>query len=411
MNHSIKSKLMLLVCLVCAMVATVSITCIGAQVYAAEPCNHSYSTVTVEPTCVNNGYTEYTCLHCGYSYRDTVYSTGHNLVYKPPVSPTCEEPGRTAEIGCERCDYVILAGVVQPALGHSYQSKAVSPTCTEPGYTVYTCTTCKYSYQKEQGSPFGHEFHQTPSPTEPDTVIYSCLMCGYSYSEYVEPEAPHEHSYRTVVVEPTCTQEGYTVHICDECGESYEDERVAAYGHKFSGNTVCVRCGAPFVVTTVAEGYCGGEGSGTNLTWKLMSDGVLTVSGKGAMKNFSSNAPWREYRDKIKSVVINNGVTTVGYDAFDRCTELRSVVIGNTVVTVEDFAFGRCPKLTSVTVGYSVENIGGLAFCYCPSLMEVINYSILYLKAGEAGYGDLCLNAIDVHSAKSKLASKGEFWF
>ena len=36
----------------------------------------------------------------------------------------------------------------------------------------------------------------------------------------------------------------------------------------------------------VEQGYCGGEGDGTNLTWILTDDGVLTISGSGAMADF-----------------------------------------------------------------------------------------------------------------------------
>ena len=411
MKRFLKGNFRIAVSFACVLVALLATVVIGGQVYAAEDCAHSYDSYYEAPTCDKNGYTEYTCVYCGDSYREVAYSVGHNIVFIPAVEPTCDSAGHTVEIACDRCGYVMMAGTVKPALGHRYQTKAVSPTCTEKGYTLYTCSTCGHSYRQDESAPFGHEFHQSTSDTDPDTVIYSCLMCGYTYTEKIEPEPPHEHSYRTEVTEPTCTQSGFTLYICDDCGYNYIDGRTPAHGHKFSGIENCVYCGADFVLSTVAEGYCGGEGDGTNLKWKLTNDGVITISGKGAMKSFRANAPWKSYRALIKTVVIENGVTTVGYDAFDSCTELRSAVIGNTVTLIEDFAFGRCEKLTSVTVGYNVESISGLAFCYCPAIMEIVNYSILDLRVGDSTYGELCANALEVHSAKSKLASKGEFWF
>lgn len=62
-------------------------------------------------------------------------------------------------------------------------------------------------------------------------------------------------------------------------------------------------------VTTVASGYCGGEGDGTNVSWTLDSDGTLTISGEGAM----SSSGWKEYEqyfDRIVRIFICNGVTS-----------------------------------------------------------------------------------------------------
>ncbi|MBR7155112.1 MAG: leucine-rich repeat protein, partial [Paludibacteraceae bacterium] len=66
---------------------------------------------------------------------------------------------------------------------------------------------------------------------------------------------------------------------------------------------------------------------GDNLTWEL-TDGVLTISGTGAMSNYtSSSSPWYSYRSSITSVVIEEGVTNIGNYAFYNCTGLTSVTI------------------------------------------------------------------------------------
>ena len=55
-----------------------------------------------------------------------------------------------------------------------------------------------------------------------------------------------------------------------------------------------------YAADSVDSGYCGGEGDGTNLTWTLDSEGVLTISGTGKMKDYSTKsnqgAPWRPTR-------------------------------------------------------------------------------------------------------------------
>ena len=89
---------------------------------------------------------------------------------------------------------------------------------------------------------------------------------------------------------------------------------------------------------------------GDNLTWRL-SNGTLTISGTGAMADYSSytDVPWYDYHSFIKSIVINDGVTSIG-----------------------DYAFSDCSSLTSVTIPNSVTSIGTSAFVYCSSLTSVI---------------------------------------
>lgn len=71
----------------------------------------------------------------------------------------------------------------------------------------------------------------------------------------------------------------------------------------------------------IASGTCGGEGDGSNLTWKLTSDGTLTISGTGKMGNFGSDywgggEPWAQYCDEIKKIIVEEGVTSLGRNAF-----------------------------------------------------------------------------------------------
>ena len=83
-----------------------------------------------------------------------------------------------------------------------------------------------------------------------------------------------------------------------------------------------------FAISSFAQsGYCGGEGNGTNLTWSL-SGNVLTISGTGMMADFSQSNPvsWYIYRESIESVIIGNGVTTIGRSAFSDCRDRKSVV-------------------------------------------------------------------------------------
>ena len=117
--------------------------------------------------------------------------------------------------------------------------------------------------------------------------------------------------------------------------------------------------------TTAQE--CVGASSGTtgDCTWTLDDDGLLTISGNGAMADYGFCGPWG---DKIKNVVIESGVTAIGKEAFSGCTSLESVTIGDSVTSIGNFAFRYCTSLVGVTIPDSVTSIGAGAFEGCAGL-------------------------------------------
>jgi len=123
-----------------------------------------------------------------------------------------------------------------------------------------------------------------------------------------------------------------------------------------------------FAVT--ASGECG-----ENVSWYFDSEnGQLTISGTGDMKDFSyySNIPWREqYNDKIKTVLIEDGVTSIGSNAFTECINLNQVSIGNSVTKIGYDAFRGCESLAEITAPDSVLTIDSYAFSDCTSLEKV----------------------------------------
>ena len=121
----------------------------------------------------------------------------------------------------------------------------------------------------------------------------------------------------------------------------------------------------------VASGTCGAEGDGSNLTWTLDSEGVLTISGSGDMHDYIYNSPWHENGNQIRSVFMANGVTSIGNFAFYECISLTSMTIPDSVTCIGNCAFNDCSSLASVTIPDSVASIGVYAFCGCTSLKSV----------------------------------------
>jgi hypothetical protein len=102
-------------------------------------------------------------------------------------------------------------------------------------------------------------------------------------------------------------------------------------------------------------GTCGKDD--LNVIWALNGTSpnyTLTISGTGAMKDYGAPdaQPWKDYRSSIASVVIEDGVTSIGNMAFEGCNNanLTSVTIPASVTSIGDFAFGYCTYLASVTI-------------------------------------------------------------
>ena len=188
--------------------------------------------------------------------------------------------------------------------------------------------------------------------------------------------------------------------------------------------------------SVVISGNCGANGS--NVTYVLTDDSVLTISGSGDMANYGTvkitygnfpttcdnTSPWGAYKDDITTVVIGENITALGdgtfagcnnlttvyfnavnctsagsYDmqivlgmwsgndgrAFGYCNNLTKVYFGNSVVNIPDRIFQDCSSLSSVTISEAVTAIGNAAFANCSSLQTVNFNAINCTKMGGDG--------------------------
>ena len=118
---------------------------------------------------------------------------------------------------------------------HSYTSRLVSPTCTQQGYTVYTCSSCGYSYNSSYTSARGHSYGSwtvvTPATCSSTGVKKKvCSTCGYSVTETIA-KTTHTPGEWIVDSEGTCSEEGYQHKECVTCGEIVETQYVTSGAH------------------------------------------------------------------------------------------------------------------------------------------------------------------------------------
>ena len=126
------------------------------------------------------------------------------------------------------------------------------------------------------------------------------------------------------------------------------------------------------VAATTASGTCG-----DNLTWTFEKEtGTLTVSGTGDLANGNR---FRDYWDdsnlvdksEIRSVIIEEGVTSIGDDVFNFCTSLESVTLPEGLLTIGEWAFRHC-AMTTIDLPETLTFIGNSAFWYCENLTSIV---------------------------------------
>lgn len=142
--------------------------------------------------------------------------------------------------------------------------------------------------------------------------------------------------------------------------------------------------GLPSTAVLTCTGVASASGKcGDNATYVLTDNGTLIISGIGDMYDYGDsdsnvegeNAPWRDFgtmMDSINSVVVGDGITSIGNRAFKHCHNLSAISLPDTVTCIGISAFENCTSLQKVYIPYSVEIIRVCAFSGCTSMENAI---------------------------------------
>ncbi len=106
---------------------------------------------------------------------------------------------------------------------------------------------------------------------------------------------------------------------------------------------------------------------GDNITWTI-KDGVLELSGKGKMEDYCY---FNIRTDLVKKIVVNDGITSVGNDAFSYFLNVTEIKLADSIEEIGYNAFCMCQSLEKITLPKSLDSIGEYSFSECYSLKEV----------------------------------------
>ena len=175
------------------------------------------------------------CLHTGYGTT------------KNTVPATCGADGRIDTV-CANCGDVIATEVIPATGAHTWDNGTVTtePTETTPGVRTFTCAVCSQTKTEVIPATGAHTFVFTknvaPSCTEAGYDLYTCRDCGATEQRNVKPALGHKWDSGTVTTEPTETDPGTMTYTCTVCGQT-KTEVIPATGphtHVWGEGTVTV---------------------------------------------------------------------------------------------------------------------------------------------------------------------------
>ena len=268
------------------------------------------------------------------------------------------QPNTQTTVDVEAGTITYLAFV--PEVTERYEFHSIPGTSTG-GYDTYGYLYDAYfNLLSSNDDGFGDGQFQIKYTLEAGKTYYLGVKYYFSSdSGSFDVMASAIHSYsESIAKEATCSEEGTKLFSCIYCDAGYTEPYTL--DHQYADGR-CIYCG--MTLST------GGNVNDT-VTWSLEGT-VLRIGGTGEMVYDDYQMPWRPYADSIRSVIVEEGVTTICGSAFEDLAKLEECSIADSVTSIGDYAFWRCMNLTEIDFPANLEYIGEYAFSECEKLAQI----------------------------------------
>lgn len=322
-----------------------------------------------DATCTEDGYTTSFCKNCGDEKKETIKATGHqHTEVRDAKKATCTKAGYTGDTYCKDCGEKISSGEVIAKLAHTWDEGNITKEadCKETGVMTYTCHKCgatktedipRTEHTWDEG-----EVTTAPTCTKPGVRTYTCSVCKATRTEVIKATG-HLHIEIRNKKDASCTENGYTGDTyCKDCEELLKKGgTIDTLGHQWKETKrsepsytedgqiiyICNRCGEQTAKTFEKLAY---PKAGTKYTVAGCQYKVTKAGAEVSLIKTNKKAK----RVTIPAVIKVNGVTykvtSIGAKAFNGSKKLSKVTVGTTIKKISNNAFFKCRSLKTVTI-------------------------------------------------------------
>lgn len=304
-------------------------------------------------------------------------NNGHNHDYRylETISPTCTELGYD-RFQCNECGALQKRNYT-PATGHDYNTIVIrDASCQQGGLELHACKSCG-SYYTENTSMTDHKY-QTNTVAATCTVNgyteHICINCGFKYISDLTPIAKHD--YRPTITAPTCKAKGFTTYKCRNCDDTYISDYTEPSGHHWDEGHIitnstcesdgvmeydCKQCDEKMIKAVSANGHTPGAAATCTQPQFCKNCNVILELPKG---------------HSYSETVTKPTCTTMGYTTYS-CENCDNSYIGNYTDKTSHNYKSTVTAPTCTTMGYTTYTCADCGENYVSDYTEVLphNYS------------------------------------
>ena len=280
-------------------------------------------------------------------------NNGHNHDYRylETISPTCTELGYD-RFQCNECGALQKRNYT-PATGHDYNTIVIrDASCQQGGLELHACKSCG-SYYTENTSMTDHKY-QTNTVAATCTVNgyteHICINCGFKYISDLTPIAKHD--YRPTITAPTCKAKGFTTYKCRNCDDTYISDYTEPSGHHWDEGHIitnstcesdgvmeydCKQCDEKMIKAVSANGHTPGAAATCTQPQFCKNCNVILELPKG---------------HSYSETVTKPTCTTMGYTTYS-CENCDNSYIGNYTDKTSHNYKSTVTAPTCTTMGYT----------------------------------------------------------